>query len=152
MVMCLRLMGRIVSALTLVGVSLAPAIDVEAQSTRPSGEWHATGGDHTNTKYSPLDEITPENFLELEVAWNWTSIETEVTAQKEDLRPLEFKTTPLMIDGLVYASTSIGQVGGWWVHLVFSLLALGMNAFAFFVELRAVRRNRGAIEEINSTV
>ena len=82
MVMCLRLMGCIVSVLALVGVSLVPAIDVEAQSTRPSGEWHATGGDHTNTKYSPLDEITPENFLDLEFAWRWTSIETEVTAQR----------------------------------------------------------------------
>ena len=110
MVLCRRLMRLIVSTLTLLGVSVALAIDAEAQSTRPSGEWHATGGDHTNTKYSPLDDITPENFLNLEVAWRWTSIETEVTAQKEDLRPLEFKTTPLMIDGLVYASTSIGQV------------------------------------------
>ena len=46
-------------------------------------------------------------------------------------------------------SMPLRQVGGWWVHLVFSLLALGMNAFAFVAEFRAVTRNRGAIEEIN---
>ncbi len=50
------------------------------------------------------------------------------------------------------ASMPLRQVGGWWVHLVLALLAMGMNAFAFFVEFRAVRRNRGAIEEINSTI
>ena len=41
------------------------------------------------------------------------------------------------------------QVGGWWVHLAFSLLALCVNAAAFVAEFRAVRKNRGAIEEIN---
>ena len=54
--------------------------------------------------------------------------------------------------GEAEASMPLRQVGGWWVHLVLALLALGMNAFTFFVELRAVRRNRGAIEEINSIV
>ena len=41
------------------------------------------------------------------------------------------------------------QVGGWWVHLAFSLLALCVNAAAFVAEFRAGRKNRGAIEEIN---
>ena len=50
------------------------------------------------------------------------------------------------------APMPLRQVGGWWVHLVFSLLALGMNAFAFIAEFRAVKRNRGVIEEINSAV
>jgi len=100
----------VVGAAALTCVALSSAVSVVAQSSRPPAEWHATGGDHTNTKYSPLDQITPENFLDLEIAWRWTSLETTVTAQDEELRPLEFKTTPLMINGLVYVSTSIGQV------------------------------------------
>ena len=47
------------------------------------------------------------------------------------------------------AALPLRQVGGWWVHLAFSLLALCVNAAAFVAEFRAVRKNRGAIEEIN---
>jgi len=100
-----------VGALALVVVIGSAAASAEAQSSRPAGEWHATGGDHTNTKYSPLDQITPDNFLDLEIAWRWTSISTEVVERNENIIPPNgFKTTPLMANGLIYLSTSLGQV------------------------------------------
>ena len=48
------------------------------------------------------------------------------------------------------AQMLLRQVGGWWVHLAFVLLALAVNLVAFAVEFGAVSRNRKAIEEINS--
>lgn len=50
------------------------------------------------------------------------------------------------------ASLRLRQVGGWWVHLVFASLALGINGIAFAAEFRAVKKNREAIDEINSAV
>ena len=101
----------VVGALALVWLTFASSPSAEAQSSRPAGEWHATGGDHTNTKYSPLDQITPANFTDLEIAWRWTSISTDVTERNDSLIPPNgFKTTPLMAGGLVYLSTSLGQV------------------------------------------
>ena len=35
-----------------------------------NGEWRSYAGDIAGTKYSPLDQITAQNFSELEVAWN----------------------------------------------------------------------------------
>ena len=100
-----------VATLGLLCVTLAAPQSAAGQSSRPAGEWHATGGDHTNTKYSPLDQITGDNFLDLEIAWRWTSISNEVTERNALLIPPNgFKTTPLMVDGLVYLSTSFGQV------------------------------------------
>ena len=100
-----------VATLGLLCVTLAAPQSAAGQSSRPAGEWHATGGDHTNTKYSPLDQITGDNFLDLEIAWRWTSIANEVTERNALLIPPNgFKTTPLMVDGLVYLSTSFGQV------------------------------------------
>ncbi len=96
-------------ALVVSWAAAAPPHAV-AQSVRPAGEWHATGADHSNTKYSPLDQITRENFTELEIAWRWTSISTDVTARDSALLTMELKTTPLMVDGLVYLSTELGQV------------------------------------------
>ena len=74
------------------------------------GEWRHYGADGANTKYSPLDQITVTNFSDLEVAWRWISISTEVASRREQIRPGLFKATPLMVGGLVYVSTPLGQV------------------------------------------
>ena len=97
-------------ALALVWLAFASSPPTLAQSSDPVGEWRAFGNDPTNTKYSPLDQITAENFTELEIAWRWTSISTDVIASRPEIVPAQFKTTPLMIGGLVYASTALGQV------------------------------------------
>ena len=97
-------------AMALAGMIAASAAPARAQSPAPVGEWRAFGADPANTKYSPLDQITPENFSELEVAWRWRSLSAEVAASRGAIRPGPFKTAPLMVGGLVYASTALGQV------------------------------------------
>ena len=74
------------------------------------GEWRAFGAVPENTKYSSLDQIGVANFTELEVAWRWQSISSEVASQRQTIRPGQFKATPLMVGGLVYVSTALGQV------------------------------------------
>jgi quinoprotein glucose dehydrogenase len=81
----------------------------EAQ-TVPVGEWYAYGADGANNKYSPLDQITVANFTDLEIAWRWSSISTEVTEERANINAGLFKATPLMVGGLVYVSTALGQV------------------------------------------
>ena len=51
----------------LAGASLA----VRGQSGARNGEWPTYGGDLANTRYSPLDQITRDNFRKLEVAWRF---------------------------------------------------------------------------------
>ena len=105
-----RVRHLVVGALALVWVAFVSVPSAQAQASDPVGEWRAFGADPTNTKYSPLDQITANNFTDLEIAWRWTSISTEVTSRRPDIRPAQFKTTPLMVGGLVYASTALGQV------------------------------------------
>jgi quinoprotein glucose dehydrogenase len=82
-----------------------------AQQGAKDGEWISYGGDKGSTKYSPLDQIDRSNFGDLEVAWQWESIDAEVTAQDGvRVRPQEFKSTPLMANGVLYTSTSFSQV------------------------------------------
>jgi len=104
---CRRLMAATVGLLCVVCFA-SPF--VEAQSSEGLGEWPVFGGNPANTKYSPLDQITAENFSDLEIAWRWTSLSAEVAERNEAIRPRPFKTTPLMVAGLVYVSTSLGQV------------------------------------------
>ena len=71
---------------------------VLAQTGAPSGEWPTYGGDLGHTRYSALDQITAENFNELEVAWRFKT---------DSLGPVpeyQFEATPLMVNGLVYST------------------------------------------------
>lgn len=96
-----------------------------AQSGAPDGEWISYGGDKASTKYSPLDQITPDNFGELEAAWVWESPDLALR-EAEGIRipPGPFEATPLMVDGVLYTSTGYSQVAAidaatgeeLWVH------------------------------------
>ena len=101
-----RLIGAALAIIVLAPAGPRPA----TAQTAADAEWRHFGRDAANTKYSPLAQITPENFTDLEIAWRWESIETDVTREREVERINEFKSVPLMIDGLVYLSTSLGQV------------------------------------------
>ena len=82
-----------------------------AQQGALDGQWLAHGGGKGAAKYAPLDQITPDNFGKLEVAWTWDSIDADVTAQDGiRVRPQRFESTPLMANGVLYTSTSFSQV------------------------------------------
>ena len=59
----------------LIGVvGLLAASNVGAQQgAAADGEWRTFGGDLGSTKYSPLAQITADNFEQLEVKWRWLS-------------------------------------------------------------------------------
>ena len=109
---------------------------------RPStawGEWPTYGGDLASRKYSPLDQITKDNFAQLRVAWRakspdallsmtrpgggeWTADFKEVFAELNRLDPkrwrdaqppfvTNFKATPLMVGGTLYLNSpsSVGM-------------------------------------------
>lgn len=82
---------------------------VSAQQGAQNGQWRSYGGDAGSTKYAPLDQITAENVGNLEIAWKWESIDTPLLDQVRG-RVGRFEGTPLMIDGVLYTSTSLSQV------------------------------------------
>ncbi|MDX1403321.1 MAG: PQQ-binding-like beta-propeller repeat protein [Woeseiaceae bacterium] len=49
----------------------APAGDVKSGPGTSGGQWEYLGGDAAHTRYSPADEITADNFEDLEEAWIW---------------------------------------------------------------------------------
>ena len=128
--------GRITLRIVTVGVLIAP---VAAQRGATDGEWRSYGGDVGSTKYSPLDQITAENFSALEIAWRWDSVDTHLSkdeaggswfgpaAEVFDVlaaeEPQRWETeiysprpgtsllvaTPLMVDGVLYLSTPLYQ-------------------------------------------
>jgi quinoprotein glucose dehydrogenase len=84
-----------VKGLPLVLFLLAACTDPPA-STNP-GDWPVYGGDRNNTHYVTLDQISPQNVDQLEVAW---------TFDTGDAFPgSEMQANPVVIDGIMYATT-----------------------------------------------
>jgi len=51
--------------------TLALVLASPAATRQQNGGWTHIGGDAGNQRYTTLDQITPDNFNQLEVAWEW---------------------------------------------------------------------------------
>ena len=49
-----------------------------------NGEWRSYAGDIGGKKYSPLDQIDARNFADLELAWEWMSVDNFVSRTMPD--------------------------------------------------------------------
>ena len=60
-------------------------------------DWAVYGGNTDNTHYTTLDQITPENIGQLEVAWTYDT--------GDAFEGSEMQANPIVIDGILYAAT-----------------------------------------------
>ena len=134
-----------VGLLLTIALSAASAIDAQQRGTSgpwqtydtSNGEWRSYAGDIGGRKYSPLDQIDADNFADLELVWEWTSVDnivskttpgggewsaplgTIVDALVEETPNLYrtghppsatgFQATPLMVGGVLYFNTPLSQ-------------------------------------------
>ena len=78
-------------------------------------DWPSYGGDNGSQKYSSLDQINADNVSKLEVSWEWESVDNPtVSANLEEGNnravPAAYKATPIVVDGVMYVSTSFGRI------------------------------------------
>ena len=72
--------------------------------------WSHYAGD-TYQRYSSLGTIDATNVADLRVAWRRPGMAPEVAALMPDRRPGAYhKSTPILIDGVLYASNAVGLV------------------------------------------
>jgi quinoprotein glucose dehydrogenase len=68
----------------------------------PEGEWHHYGNSLAGQRYSPLEQITPQNVANLEVAWQYN---TGDMRREGDPEETTYQVTPLKIDDTLYLCT-----------------------------------------------
>src|SRR5829696_5534847 len=93
-----------------IGRLVTPAHAQAEKVLNGATEWLTYGGDKASSKYSPLHQIGSDNFNRLQVAWTWRSAEEEITKANPDLKTWVWESTPLMVNGVLYVSTSLSQV------------------------------------------
>ena len=102
-----------VTLIVAVALTLSAA-PVFAQDGAADGEWRAYGADNGATKYSPLDQIDATNVAQLEVAWTRPTVDASILAAAPNLAFSNAnRSTPLMVDGVVYAPNAVGLVEAW---------------------------------------
>ena len=69
--------------------------------TEDTAEWFTLGGDYAHTRYSPADEITAENFDELEVAWEWDG---------SSFNGQSGRSTPTYVDGKLFTVSGARRI------------------------------------------
>ena len=73
-------------------------------------DWPSYAADGASTKYSPLNQIDASNVKNLKVAWRWISPDEAIRKGNPDLKTFVNEATPLVVDGVLYTSTSMSQV------------------------------------------
>ena len=101
------------------------------------GEWRSYAGSVGGQKYSPLEQIDASNFADLEIAWEWRSVDRRISRStpgggewsaplaaivdalveetpdlyRDGHRPIlsRLQATPLMVDGVLYFNTPLSQ-------------------------------------------
>ena len=73
-------------------------------------DWMHYGNDLGHSKYAPLEQINKSNVHELEVIWDWASIDNQAVIERPQFVPSGFKATPISRNGVLYVSTPLGYV------------------------------------------
>jgi len=97
-----------VAALATAVAAVAAVVTAQQGGSPAAGEWRYYAGDAASTKYSPLDQITRDNVQRLEIAWRWTSPDNAIASANPAARPGGYQDTPLMVNGVLYTTTSLG--------------------------------------------
>ncbi len=81
------------------------------RSTGPGTQWPYFGGTEAFDRYSPLSQINTSNFKNLTVQWTRPSVDKSIRDAYPDVSPSNYlKSTPVMIDGVLYAADGVGLV------------------------------------------
>jgi len=88
-----------------------PGASPESAAALARGEWPAYAGVYASPRYSPLAQIDAGNAERLHIAWRWKSPDEALRKSNPSIGPsFANESTPLMVGGVLYTSTSLSQV------------------------------------------
>jgi quinoprotein glucose dehydrogenase len=98
-------------ALATANAQAIPGAQAESSNALARGEWPAYAGTYAAARYSPLTQIDRSNAKDLRVVWRWKSPDMAIKEANPKVGPTRAnESTPLMVGGTLYTSTSLSQV------------------------------------------
>jgi len=101
---------RLGIVLLVTALGLSPRSAATVDDSLANGEWPFYSGDNGSRKYSPLDQINKDNVSQLRIVWRRPHLDPAVAAVLPPNLRLSnnFRSTPLMVHGVMYGSNAIG--------------------------------------------
>ena len=90
--------GAVLVTVLVVARLLAPAPAAAQEPSTANGEWPSYGGNLSHDRYSPLAQITADNFSDLELAWRFSTDNLGPSPERN------YQSTPLMVNGILYVT------------------------------------------------
>lgn len=100
------IVNRLSAPFFSIALTVAPNLNLLAQDY----EWPHYANDQGSSKYADLDQINRETVQDLQVAWTWASVDNAQISVRPQFVPAGFKSTPVQKDGVLYTSTSLGNI------------------------------------------
>jgi quinoprotein glucose dehydrogenase len=98
-------------ALATANAQAIPGAQAGSSNALARGEWPAYAGTYAAARYSPLTQIDRSNAKDLHVVWRWKSPDMAIKEANPKVGPTRAnESTPLMVGGTLYTSTSLSQV------------------------------------------
>ncbi|MDA0339445.1 MAG: PQQ-binding-like beta-propeller repeat protein, partial [Proteobacteria bacterium] len=88
-------------SVVLLAMSSVSMLDISVNAA--DGEWPVYGGDDASTRYSDVDQITPENVNDLEQVWTYRT-------ERGRSDGIGLQVTPLMVNDTLYLCTPFDEV------------------------------------------
>lgn len=92
-------------AIAFVFNSCTSKTDETEISYETGKDWPVYGGNKAGNRYSPLTQITPANVNSLQVAWQYDARDPQDTSNHTPQRPKEIQCQPIIVHGVLYATT-----------------------------------------------
>ena len=100
------IVNRLSAPFFSIALAVSPNLNLLAQDY----EWPHYANDQGSSKYADLDQINRETVQDLQVAWTWASVDNAQISVRPQFVPAGFKSTPVQKDGVLYTSTSLGNI------------------------------------------
>lgn len=100
------IVNRLSAPFFSIALAVAPNLNILAQNY----EWPHYANDQGSSKYADLDQINRETVQDLQVVWTWASVDNAQISVRPQFVPAGFKSTPVQKDGVLYTSTSLGNI------------------------------------------
>ena len=68
-------------------------------------DWPAYGGNKSNNRYSPLNQVSLSNVKDLQVAWTYNSMDMAGTGSSGHGGEHEIQCQPIVVDGILYGTS-----------------------------------------------
>jgi quinoprotein glucose dehydrogenase len=86
-------------------------VSVSIQAAEETSGWPYWGGTREFNRYSSLDQINADNVADLQIAWRRPALDPSLQNAFPEIRVSgNLRSTPILLDGLLYATNAVGLV------------------------------------------